>query len=293
MEESYTLKLITGTAKALPKDLAYIAMAFALLVIARLLKDLMTPFKLNEEMTTKDNPALGMSVAGYYVAVLLICIGPLRTPPVDTAHPFYVDLLITGGYTLLGIVLLNISRVMVDQVLLREFSTVKEIIEDRNVGTGAVEMGAYVASGLVIASALHGQGGGPHITVVFFLLGQVGLMLYGALYRVTCRFDLHGEIERDNAAAGVAFGLNLVAVGILLTKGVGGDFISWESNLSRLGVVFVLGSIFLLALRYAIDFLLLPGAKMNKEIVEDRNLNVAWIEGSVLAGVAGILISVL
>ncbi len=125
------------------------------------------------------------------------------------------------------------------------------------------------------------------------LAGQVCLLVYGACYRLACRYDLHAEIEKDNVAAGVALGMNLVAMGVIVMKGVAGDFVSWEASLTRLAVTAVLGGALLLILRVLIDALLLPGARIAKEIAEDRNLNAAWVEGSVLTGLAGLLVAIL
>ncbi len=288
-----SIELLKKTAGALPRDIAYIALVLFVLFIARIVKDLLTPYKLSEQLTTADNPAVGMSLAGYYISVLIVCIGPLRTAPSAETVPLWKDLLITGGWALLGIVLLNAARILVDKVLLTDFSVVKEIVEDRNIGTGAVEMGAYVASGLVVAAALQGQGGGPHTALAFFALGQVALIAYGRLYCVVCRYDVHGQIEKDNVAAGVALGLNLVACGVVLAGAIAGDFLSWEHNLMKFAMIFILGAIFLLILRVLIDFLLFPGVRMDKEIEEDKNLNAAWVEGAVLAGMAALLVTIL
>ena len=285
--------LLQRTLENLPRDLAYIGMALLLLVVARFIKDLMTPYRMREEMTARDNPALGMSVAGYYLAVLAICMGPLMTPAADLEAPLWKDLVATAGYTALGIVLLNAARIIVDKVLLPDFSTVKEIVEDRNAGMGAVEMGAYIASGLVIAGALHGQGGGPDTALAIFFVGQVLLVVYGRLYRLVCRYDIHQQIESDNVAAGVAFGLNLVAMGVILMKAVGGEFKGWETHLPQIGIYAGLGMVFLLLARVLVDYLLLPGVRIRDEIVDDRNMNAAWVEGVVLTGMAGLLITVL
>lgn len=285
--------LLQRTLDDLPRDLAYIGMALLLLVVARFIKDLMTPYRMREEMTARDNPALGMSVAGYYLAVLVICMGPLMTPAADVEAPLWKDLVATAGYTALGIVLLNAARIIVDKVLLPDFSTVKEIVEDRNAGMGAVEMGAYIASGLVIAGALHGQGGGPDTALAIFFVGQVLLVVYGRLYRIVCRYDIHQQIESDNVAAGVAFGLNLVAMGVILMKAVGGEFKGWDTHLPQIGIYAGLGTAFLLLARVLVDYLLLPGVRIRDEIVDDRNMNAAWVEGVVLTGMAGLLITVL
>ncbi len=315
MDESLSYGVVIETLSALPRDAAYVGMILLLLIVARYVKDLMTPFSIREEMTIRDNAAVGLSMAGYYAAVILICTGPLYTAPPELLLspavpdptgaaaagaaviladvPLWLDVLRTAGYAVLGIILLNIARVLVDRLLLRDFSTVKEIVRDRNAGTGAVEMGAYIASGLVIAGALQGQGGGVHTVVAFFALGQLGLVIYGMIYRVLCRYDLHREIERDNVAAGVAFGLNLVAMGLITMKAASGDFFGWGEHVLKFATIYAVGVVFLLIVRLIIDYALLPGVKLQREIVEDRNLNAAWVEGVVLAGMAGILAIVL
>lgn len=292
METTPVEGILTRFGENLPADLAYIGLAVVLLVLARLVKDWLTPYVLTEELTTKDNPALGLSVAGYYGGVLLACLGPMSTPP-DGDVALWQDLLVTGGYALAGIVLLNAARVAVDLVLLRDFSTVKEIITDRNAGTGAVEMGVYLAMGLVICGALQGHGGGPDTALGSVALGVVGLLLYGMIYRKVCGYDLHGEIERDNVAAGVALGMNLIAAGVILMKGMLGDFLDWPTHLTQFGLTFALGAVLLLLLRVLVDVFILPGVRIKDEIVKDRNLNAAWVEGTVLTGVSGMLVMIL
>ncbi len=286
------LDILKTTVFSLPRDFAYLAVVLVMLVVARLFKDILTPYKLSEQLTTRDNPAVGMSVAGYYLAVLIVCIGPLRTPSAPNVA-LWKDLLDTAGYMALGILLLNLARIIVDKVLLPSFSTTTEIIRDRNVGAGAVEMGAYVASGLIVAAALQGQGGGPQTTLAFFALGQVGLVAYGYIYMFVCRYNVPKEIENDNVAAGVALGLHLIAMGLILVSAIAGDFTSWSHNLSLCGVRWLFGTVLLLILRLFIDFLLLPGVRIDKEIQHDRNLNAAWVEGAVLAGLAGLLITLM
>lgn len=290
--ESTPYAIAMDTLAALPRNAAYVGLALLLLAVAQLIKSLLTPYSVREELTTRDNVAVGLSMAGYYAGVIIVCMGPLVTPA-EEGVPLWLDLLSTAGYGVLGIVLLNAARVVVARVLLRDFSTVDEIVRDRNAGTGAVEMGAYIASALVVAGSLQGQGGGVHTTLACFALGQLGLVAYGALYRRVCGYDVHVEIERDNVAAGVAFGLNLVAMGLLSMKAVSGDFTGWTPQLVQFGVTYAIGVVFLISVRFLIDYLLLPGVRIHHEIVNDRNLNAAWVEGVSVAGMAGLLVLVL
>ena len=291
----------------IPAGLAMTALGIIVLAIAGLLKDLLTPYSITDELTGKDNPALGLSLTGYYIAVLVIFSGALYDPkPNMAAHmllseQFLMQCLIVMGYSLGGILLLNFSRLVVDRLVLTKFSTVKEIIQDRNVGTGAVEFGSYVASALVIAGSISGSvkvaaGGevppwwlGVASALAFFGLGQLVFVIYGRFYQLIAGYDVFGEIEQDNVAAGVAFGGNLIAIGVILFKAVSGDFHGWTAHLVKFGVLAVVGFVVLYLLRILVDGFLLPKATITHEIVNDRNINAAYIEGAVLIGISVVI----
>ena len=279
-------------ARSLGMGIAYVVLGVVVLIVSKIVKDLLTPYKIDEELTGKDNPALGLAMTGYFAGVMIVFIGAVAGPDLDaeltvgeTVAAVCIDVL----YALGGIVALNVGRWVVDKLVLTRFSTAKEIVEDRNAGTGAVECGAYIATALVVAGAIHGEGGGPLSAVVFFVLGQIVLILFTLFYQWITKYDIHAEIERDNVAAGVALGFSMVAMGIVVLKGVAGDFASWAENLTWFGVYVVLGFVLLLVLRKVTDVLFLPKSPIHHEIAVDRNLNAAWIEGVVATGIAAMV----
>ncbi|MEM7550194.1 MAG: DUF350 domain-containing protein [Bacteroidota bacterium] len=216
--------------------LVYIAVGLAMLGVAKLIRDVVTPYKLDDELTGKDNPALGLAMSGYFLGVMIVFLGAALGPEPATrpsVRELGFELLTVCGYTLGGVVLLNIGNVLLDRCILSSFKIHKEIVDDRNAGTGAVVFGSYIATAMVVAGAIYGEvtiawWHGVVSALVFFVLGQVTLILFGALYRLITKFDLHAEIERDNVAAGVAFGLSIVAIGIVLLKASGQDFAAIE-----------------------------------------------------------------
>lgn len=221
--------------------LVYIAVGIAMLGVAKLIRDVVTPYKLDDELTAKDNPALGLALSGYFIGVVIVFLGAALGPDPDirpSVRELAFELLAVAGYTLGGIVLLNIGNLLLDRFVLSGFKIHKEIVEDRNAGTGAVVFGSYVATALVVGGAVYGEVTvswvhGVVSTLVFFALGQVALILFGGLYRWITKFDLHAEIERDNVAAGVAFGLSIVAIGIVLLKASGQDFGAIEAAIGE------------------------------------------------------------
>ena len=286
------------TIQSLGIGLAYVVLGVVVLIIAKIIMDFLTPYKIDEELTTKNNPALGLAMTGYFAGVLIVFLGAVMGPNLEyeSLGELVISLGIDFLFALGGIVALNIGRWVVDKFVLTQFSTTKEIIQDRNAGTGAVECGGFIATALIVAGAIYGEGGESWwkallSVVVFFVLGQVVLVLFAKFYQWITRYDIHAEIERDNVAAGVALGSSMIAIGIIVLKGTAIDFDTdsgseWVDSFLWFAVYAVLGFALLMILRKVTDALFLPGTTIQHEIATDRNLNAAWIEGVVAIGIA-------
>jgi uncharacterized membrane protein YjfL (UPF0719 family) len=281
-------------------DLAYVVMALLILLLAKVALNLLTPFDLDDEVSSKDNPAFGISLVGYYLGVVIVFLGAIYHDPsfaeeaaeeggAEFLNHFMTDLAFDGLWALGAILLLNAARIVLDLVVLRGFSTRKEIVEDRNAGIGAVEFGTYVASALVVAGAISGQGGGWHTTLVFLILGQVALIGFALTYQRLVSYDLLRELEADNVAAGVAYGGNLIALGLVILRGTGGSFVSWTEHLERFGIYLVFGLLLLSVGRWVVDHAFMPGRTLHEEIAQDQNLNAGYLEGGLLVGLASII----
>jgi uncharacterized membrane protein YjfL (UPF0719 family) len=276
-------------------DLGYVVLAVVILLLAKLTLDLLTPYKVDDQLSSKDNPAFGLSLIGYYLGVFVVTIGATHGESASAAaagdgvSTYLRELGIDAAWALGGILALNLSRLLLDKIVLRSFSTRKEIIDDKNIGMGAVEFGVYISSALVIAGAISGEGGGVATALAFYGLAQVSLFVWVVLYQFLTPYDVHAELEKDNVAAGIALGGNMIAMGLLLMRGCAGNFVSWGENLETFGY-YALAAFVLLGLgRYVIDGLFLPGRTLKEEIAEDRNLNAGYLEGGLLVGLAAVI----
>ena len=280
----------------IPRGLVYVAMGVVVMVLARVAQDLTTPYRIQEQLDQKDNVALALSISGYYLGVIIIFLGALYQPfaiVIDDGLGFTADYWRDVGlvfvYSIVGILALNVARIIVDRLVLYDFRTVDEIITDHNAGTGVVEFAVYIAVGLVIAGSISGEGGGPETAAAFLIMGLAALILYTLFYEWTTSFDIHEEIERDNVAVGVALAGNLIAIGIVVFKAVFGEFVGWSESIIAFLVYAVLGFVLLYAIRFLVDLALFPRVKLSDELAVDRNLGAAFIEGSALIGVSLIL----
>ncbi len=280
-----------------PTALIFLAAVIVVLFVGKLVNDWCTSYNLNEELTVKDNKALAMSFMGYIFAIGIIIWGVLLSPTAADAGGFWgsgiwSQLGATAIWAVIGIVLLQLARIINDRLLLYKFRNVKEIIEDQNVGTGVVQGSAYIGSGLIIMAAVYGEGSGSPVvdvisTLVYFVAGQLAFILFGLVYSKVSRYDLHDEIEKDNVAAGVGFGMTLIAVGILMC-----GYILKNSSLPGLLVWFVICCLLLFICRYLVDKLILPGTLLDEEISKDRNWGAALVEGISAISLSLILIAI-
>jgi uncharacterized membrane protein YjfL (UPF0719 family) len=283
------------TAAPLLLALAHVGLGVVVLILAKLMKDRLSPYRLDHEMTAQDNPAFGLAVSGYYVGTVCIYLGVARPQdlPLDLGSRAVLEAL--GAeliWTSAGIVALAASRWLMNIGLVAGVRSSEQIMKNRNVAAGAVEAGVYVASGLVLSGSLRETGGTPGTAAVFFLLSQVVLLVFGRLYQRLAGYDVPKEILKANLAAGVAFGFTLVALALLMFKATSGEFIDWPTNLGYFAFDAIVGFVLLRILRWVTDAALLPNARVAEEIVRDRNVNAGLLEGVLAASIAAIILFV-
>ena len=284
------------TLELFPRGLVYVGIGIVVLVVGKLLQDIVTPYKINDQLRTKDNVALALSITGYYLGIVIVFLGavyqdfsPIVADGLGFTKDYWGDVLEVFLTSLAGIAALNLGRIAVDRLVLHRFSTERKIIDDQSAGTGAVEAGVYVATSLVIAGSVSGEGGGPETSLAFAALGLVILVVYTLFYELTTSFNIHDEIDKNNTAVGVALAGNLVAIGIVVLKAVFGDFVNWEAALAEFITFAAFGFGLLLAMRLVVDLVIFPRVKVADELAIDRNLGVALIEGAVVVSASLIL----
>ncbi|MEC7640724.1 MAG: DUF350 domain-containing protein [Nitrospinota bacterium] len=258
-------------------SIIYLLSCLGVFVLGHFMFVLFRPgYKIKVELVENDNAALALTLSGYYLALIFSVGGVINGPSAGISEDL-VDILIYG---LLAVLLLNISAVINDKLILSKFNIRKEIIEDQNCGTGAVEMAVFIATGLNIHGAVFGQGGNIYTAVGFWAVGQTILVLVGKYYNLITSYDIHDHIERDNVAVGVGFGGAMIAMGNLLRAASAEDFTSWGENLLGFFSFLVVGVILLPGARILTDRVLLPGRSLADELVnqERPNMGAAYLE---------------
>lgn len=269
----------------------YVLASFVLFLVGKVTYQLFHPkVKVGWELVENDNLAFSFAYVGYYVG-LLLAIG---SAVLGESEGLVADLINIGIYGALSIVLLNVALIINDKVIFSRFNMKKEILEDKNLGTGVIEGANAIATGLIVLGAIHGEGygtGGPIVTaVLYWLLGQGILFLTTIVYNAITPYDIHDHIEKNNVAVGVGYAGAVIAIANLIRFALMHDFEDWTTTLLDVAIDSGIGLLFLPIARLLTDKILLPGQKLTDEIVNQEQPNVgaaviesfAYIGGSML-----------
>ena len=267
--------------------LVYIIACFIILAIAKYAYGVFHKgINVDDELVEKDNLSFAVSQVGYYSGILLVIGATLA----GVSNGLVNDVIDMGIYGLIGIVLLNWSMWWTDKVVLPKFNVRKEIIEDRNAGTGVVEGAVAFGNGLILFGVFAVEQMFSPQVLIYFVAGQFLFLLAAKIYNVITPYDIHEHIEKDNVAVGLGFSGAIIAVANIVRFALSSEFEGWQD----LGLVLLFDFAIALALlpmmRMLVDKILLPKRKLTDEIVNQDKPNVgaalieafAYIGGSIL-----------
>ena len=140
--------------------LLYFLVSLVALFIGRKVLDWITPYDLDHQTAEVDNLAVGLTQAGFYVALAIIIHASISGdvdyelfPFIDQEEPtrfmiLIAELISTVVNVLIGLLCFSYGRRALNW--LTPFDLDKEIEIDRNVGVGALEAAFYVSIGIII-----------------------------------------------------------------------------------------------------------------------------------------------
>ncbi len=132
----------------------YFVMGILILIIGGKVFDLITPYDLKHELAENDNVAVGITQAGFYIALGIIIHATVSgesyfyAEDKSLAAIFIKDMILTVSYFIVGLIALSLGRVILNKTM--SFSIDKEIVEDKNKAVGLLEASFYITIALVI-----------------------------------------------------------------------------------------------------------------------------------------------
>ena len=220
------------TLEYFPRGLVYVALGIVVLYIAKWVLDFVTPYRVGDQLGEKTNTALGLSITGYFLGVIIVFVAVLYTPVTAGAEyewqynaDFGFDVL--GGLPLLARCHRGAELDPVPgrppgalQVQRREGGHRGPERRERRRGDGGlhrrVARDCGLTGGIQRHSSLESRPPAPSKSLFvrssFFLLGMGVLVLYALFYQITTAYDIHEEIEKNNVAVGITMAANLIAI---------------------------------------------------------------------------------
>ncbi|WP_125779393.1 DUF350 domain-containing protein [Pseudoalteromonas rubra] len=261
-------------------ELSYFGLFLVVLFVAKWLYNATTSYNTFTEIEQNKNQALATSISGFLIAVTMMYVAVLQGP----SKGLLTDLINVSLYSLVGLGLLVVTRVINDKLLLPKFCNTTQLITHQNLPVGVVQFSSYISAGLIIAGALKGEGSFAS-AIVFYLLAQLVLLIASRLYDALTHFDLHQELQNNNMAAAVSFAATKIATGIILFHALRGAFESWSDSITLFFIDAAIALVLLPVVRLLTDLVLMPGVRVNKAIAQG-NTAVSLIEASVAVSVA-------
>ncbi|MCU0424444.1 MAG: DUF350 domain-containing protein [Candidatus Kapabacteria bacterium] len=260
-----------------------------LLIVARFINQFVMSVHLTESLVHKDNPAMGVQIAGYILGMMMIVAAVLTG---EGSGTLLTDARDVGIYGITGLLVLALSSSLLMRVFVS--GTVHESVRDGNVAAGITTAGSYVATAAVIAACVAGDArGGNYVTaLVFMLAGFVALLLITFIFRRLTAYDDVQEILGGNIPAAMSYAGLMIAVGIIVGHAAKGDFVDYLTSFTGFGKT-LLAVIALYPIRqFLVQGVLLGsgfslyGGGLDTEISRDRNINAGIIEAVSYIGAA-------
>lgn len=259
----------------LSHSLGYILSGFIIFIIGKIaFKQLHPKINIQQELVEKDNFAFILSYVGYFVALTIAIGGSI----VGESYGFIIDIQHIFIYGISATILLLVAAWISNKVILNKFDLKKEIITDKNEGSGIIEAAIYIANGLILYGALIGESEtlteGILTFLAYWAIGNIVLIIASKIFIAWMSYSIHDEVEKDNVAAGVSFAGAILAIGIITMNAILDPFLDWTTTIIDISLQTVMGCILLPIMRVFADKILLPGRKLTDEIINQENPNI-------------------
>lgn len=253
----------------------------ALVWIGKMALELSTRTRFKQELMVKDNPAAGVTLAGFYLALFISLSGLLAGEPGTLVEDLTV-VAIHGVSAIVAIVVSSFLWRPIVGVTLKE-----DILAAHNLGAGLLSAAVLVATGLIYRGAVNLEADHYAVVGVFFALGEGALLLYLLLYEWVTPYNVYEEIaDRTNVAAAVSFAGATVAAGLILGNAVQGAFVTWKESITD-SLIYMIPLLALPLVRWiVVNGLILGFGNVNKEVSEEKNSAAGLVEAAAYVGIA-------
>jgi uncharacterized membrane protein YjfL (UPF0719 family) len=251
-----------------------------------------------KELSVRDNPAFGISLAGAMLGIAIMLGGAVYGDPDEKGLPSFVEV---AGLGALGIILMMVTRFVLSKVVLTKITLREEILAG-NKAVAIADAGNVIAAAIIIyvvmiwvpdysVEALIALIGGYAISQIFLsMMTVVRIRIFGKVNQGDC---LQSQLKSGNIAMGLKFAGQKIGTALAMSTAahivvyeelsVGPILIAWM--IASVVVVIVWEILCQIAQR-----IILVNVDLNHEIINDKNIAIGAMQAAIFISI-GLLIS--
>lgn len=240
----------------------------------------------SKELTEKDNPAFGISVAGVVFAVAIILTGAIYGDPIYTMQESVISV---GLYGVIGTLLMVLARAIFNKIALPSLSIRSEIVKG-NTAAGIIDAGNVIATAIIIRAMMMWVDANTIEGIVAILVGFVisQCLLAAATFirikilngKLTTK-SIHDEFKAGNVALALRFAGRKIGTAFAVASA--SNLLVFELyDLPMLLLIWTGASIVMIAalsvLSYVANKIILAGIRTDDEVIKQRNIAMGAIQ---------------
>ncbi|PCJ38576.1 MAG: hypothetical protein COA81_12785 [Alphaproteobacteria bacterium] len=249
-----------------------------------------------EELAERDNPALGISLAGVVFAVGIVMTGVISGEASADLGQEAMTVALSG---VIGIALIFAARMIFDKVSMPKLN-VRDAIVSGNVAVSVMDMGNVIATALIIKAVfLNTEAGSLNLILAgvgSFIVSQLLLSL-ASYYRIFLFNKYHGTSLQDNVSGGnIALALRFSGFRIGMAFAISGALALAPLDLNNLvasmGIWLGVGlvqMVLVVLFSFICEKLLLMGVDTRDEVDNQKNVAVGATQAALLVAISLII----
>ena len=254
----------------------YVMYALVYLVLATVLKYILNIKSSDhysaDEQIAGGNMAVGLRRSGAQLGLAIAMIGVLSG---NSSPDIVNDLISTITYGLVATGFMLVSLFVTDKALLPKVNNTAEL-KKGNVAIGMVEFGTSVMTGILAYASIKGDDGGILSSVVYFVAGQVTMVLLVLLYEKVLAKNINPVacVLESNLSAGIYLSGKIIAYGLILQSAIIGNGLSLAPVDAALEFLMAAaaGMIMLYVFELLIDLVIITSTRVKDIIIKDQQV---------------------
>lgn len=272
-------------------------LAVILLTAFRKLAGLISNVSTTEELAVKDNFAFGLVFAGGLISLSIVLTGAISG---DAGGSFFSEIVLVVTYGVLGIILMMLSRKVLDNFALPDINIQDEIMKG-NMAAAIVDVGNLLATAIIVKAVMAWIDDtslfGLISVVVGFIVSQIVLILV-TQYRSKVYASRHNgkslqdALKDGNCAIALRYCGHKIGVALAVTAASG--FVVYNDDRILMaslawGLISIILTVLLSLIAIAARQVILAKIDVVNEVDNQQNMGIGFIEATIYISIGLLL----